>query len=72
LRSSKLAVNGIGVMKYELAYFTKPSTLPLSLPLLGRPNLSLNRQWLANSVNARVRSRSPSPQIFAAAFFRLS
>jgi len=34
---------GIGTMKLRRAYPTSPSTLPLSLPLAGRPNLSANR-----------------------------
>ena len=41
--SSKLAASGIGVMKFDRAYFTSPSTLPLSLPLPGRPKRSRNR-----------------------------
>ena len=43
LRSSKFAATGIGVMKFERAYFTSPSTLPLSFPLPGRPKRSRNR-----------------------------
>ena len=44
-----------------------PSTLPLSLPLPGRPNLSSNRQWDCSSVKTRVRCRFPSPRMRATA-----
>jgi len=70
--ASKLAAVGTGVMKLARAYLTSPSTLPLSLPLPGRPKRSWNRQWLTSSVKARVRSRRPSPQIFATAILVLS
>src|SRR5471032_1129442 len=37
------ANTGIGTRKFRRAYPTSPSTLPLSLPLPGRPNRSVNR-----------------------------
>ena len=40
LRASKLSNEGIGTRKFLLVYPTIPSTLPLSLPLPGRPSLS--------------------------------
>jgi len=69
--------------KFNRACLTSPATLPPesigSFPLPGRPKRSANRRsqmfadcvnlpaWLTSSVNARVRSRLPSPQIFATA-----
>ena len=41
--ASMLSATGIGTMKCRRTYPTSPSTLPLSLPLPGRPNLSSNR-----------------------------
>ena len=41
--ASKLSNTGIGTRKFRRAYPTSPSTLPLSLPLPGRPNRSSNR-----------------------------
>ncbi len=41
--SSQLPKRGTGTMKLRRAYPTRPSTLPLSLPLAGRPNFDANR-----------------------------
>ena len=70
--AAKEAASGAGVMKLDRANLTSPSTLPLSLPLPGRPKRSRNRWWLTSSVKARVRSRRPSPQILATAILVLS
>src|ERR1700730_15339060 len=43
LSASKLSATGKGVMKLRRTYPTKPSTLPLSLPLPGLPKRSANR-----------------------------
>ena len=40
--ASKLSKDGMGTRKLRRTYPTKPSTLPLSLPLPGRPNRSSN------------------------------
>ena len=43
LRAAKLSARGTGTRKFRRMKPTSPSTLPLSLPLPGRPNLSSNR-----------------------------
>lgn len=45
---------------------------PSALSLSGRPRRSANASWLTSSVNARVHSRLPLPQIFATATVVLS